>query len=381
LIDQRHARYLSEERSLEERLERIDARLESVPRYLPKAWSKAVAGHHVPRPRLSANESPVGPSARVLRELAAAVEQSHRYPIESGVQAAIARRWDLPADRFLLTNGSDELSYLIGSVFIEPGDVVVLGDPPFPIHDLVTRLNRAVPRYVPLVDGRHDLAAMLDACGDAAVVWLPNPHNPTGGAVDPDDLCRFVEEAPEACIVVVDEAYRAFMDDAAQPPTGLLARRHDNLLIQRTFSKDHAMAGLRLGYGVASPKVIELLSVHRPPFSVNVAALAAAQAAEADPAFLRRIRDSIRRERGRLQRFLDEIGLPYLPSQANFVTVRFGDALDDVLDELEERGVPARDGRGLGMPGWARVTVGSADEMAALRDGIVAAVSAPQRSY
>jgi histidinol-phosphate aminotransferase len=242
----------------------------------------------------------------------------------------------------------------------------VLSEPSYQIDELVTRIQQGEPVLVPLVDGAHDLDAMAEAADGAAVLWLPTPHNPTGVATEPGALVEFLRLVPESCIVVIDEAYRSYVDPDRKPHTlGLLAA-HPNVIVQRTFSKSYALAGLRLGCGFGSPELIGALNGLRPPFNVNAAALAAGLAALDSPDWRDYGVELVRRERARLETTLSDFGFRYFPSQANFVTFQAPDN-DRLHQELLAQGLVARDGDDLGLPGWIRVSIGAPPEMAVLR--------------
>jgi histidinol-phosphate aminotransferase len=218
---------------------------------------------------------------------------------------------------------------------------------------------------VPLRDGRHDIGAMAEAAERAAVVWLPSPHNPTGAAARPGDLQALLSRVPEDCLVVLDEAYRAFADPDSRPDVPALLDAHPNLLVQRTLSKDWALAGLRAGYGLGTPELMTALRRVRPPFSVNAMALAAIEAAAHAPAWRAMAVARVREERARLEAELARLGVEYLPSQANFVTARLDPA--QVAPALAGCGLVVRSGDDLGLPGWVRISVGWAPQMAQLR--------------
>jgi histidinol-phosphate aminotransferase len=287
------------------------------------------------------------------------------YPDEHRARAVLADRTGVPPSAILLTNGSDELCYLLASVFLAPGRIAVLGDPPYQIDATASLLAGATLSRVPLRGGAHDLDAMAAAARDAAVVWLPSPHNPTGTAVPPADLAAFLRQVPETCLVVLDEAYRAFADPAYQPDIGPLLAAHPNLVVQRTLSKDWALAGLRVGYAVAAPALVEILVRARPPFSVNSVALAAIEGSTRAGAWHAMTVTRIREQRSLLADELGRLGVEYLPSQANFITARLDAGL--VEPPLAASGLAVRPGADLGLPGWVRISIGWAPQMAALR--------------
>jgi histidinol-phosphate aminotransferase len=301
----------------------------------------------------------------VRAALTAAPWRAARYPDESRALAAVAAEAGVQPSRVLLTNGSDELCYLIATVFLGPGRVAVAGDPCYQIDATASLLAGATLRRVPLRDGRHDIAAMAEAADGAAVLWLPSPHNPTGAAACPGDLDTLLGQVPEDCLVVLDEAYRAFLDPAWRPDVAALLDGHPNLIVQRTLSKDWALAGLRAGYGLGAAGLIAALGRVRPPFSVNAMALAAIEAAAGAPAWRAMAVARIREERARLEAELTRLGVEHFPSQANFVTARLDPAL--VAPALAGCGLVVRSGADIGLPGWVRISVGWAPQMAQLR--------------
>lgn len=335
-------------------------RLASLRAYRPGAAATTAAG------KLSSNEAPLGPAPAVRQAIANAADNAHRYPSADALASALAKRAGLGDEQVIVTNGSDELCYLIATLFLESGDRVVLSDPCYLIDELVTRVHRGSPVFVPLADGGHDLETVAREARTAVLVWLPTPHNPTGVAIEPAALERFLEQVPATCVVVLDEAYRCYADAAPRTLATALIVRHPNLIIQRTFSKAYALAGLRVGYGFGSPEVVRALNGIRPPFNVNVAAIAAAHAALENPAWRDYAVELVRRERARLQQTLTELGFEFFPSQANFVTFRAPD-LSRLQRELLAAGLVARDGRDLGLSGWLRVSIGAPPQMATLR--------------
>jgi histidinol-phosphate aminotransferase len=320
--------------------------------------------------KLSSNESPFGPSAAVRGAIAAAADSAHRYPEAAELRQLVAATSRVAPEQVVLGNGSDELCYLIATLFIEPGASVVLSDPCYRIDEIVTRLHGGDPVFVPLHDGVHDLDAMAAAADGAALVWLPTPHNPTGRAVAPDAVAEFLASVPAHCLVVLDEAYRPYADPHLRPDVTALLERHPNLVVQRTFSKVYALAGLRIGYALAAPEVATALERIRPPFNVNVAGVAGARAALADDAWSDYVVELVRRERSKLEELLEELGWEHHASQANFVTFRPPDS-GLLFSAFDTAGIAVRDGSDLGIAGWLRVSIGSPAQMAIVRGTIL----------
>lgn len=336
------------------------ARMAGVPAYRAGADSASPTG------KLSSNESPFGPSPAIRAAIAASIDAVNRYDNGRAVRDALAANLGLPGERLILTNGSDELCFLISTVFLARRDaVVVLSEPSYAIDVTVSVIAGAEVRRVPLVDGAHDLAALAAASEGAQLLWLPVPHNPTGRAVDPAELLELLAAVPDDCLVVLDEAYRGFVDEDALLDSIALLEAHPNLLVQRTLSKDHGLAGLRVGYGLGSAPLVAALEAARGPFTVNAAGLAAARATLDSEPWRRMAVSLVRRERDHLHTLLDELGIEHVRSQANFVTVRI--PWPAVRDALGRHGLSVRAGEDLGLPGWCRISMGLPAPMARLR--------------
>ncbi|SDS39158.1 pyridoxal phosphate-dependent aminotransferase [Microlunatus soli] len=334
-------------------------RLADVPGYQPGRAAPSEIG------KLSSNEAPLGASPRVRSTLQEAARGVHRYPNEADFSERLAAEVGVDPDRLLLTNGSDELCSLLGAAFLEPGDRVISSVPAYGIDLKVTALAAATLFGVPLQSGGHDLAALATASAGARLLWLPSPHNPTGAAIPVDGLRQLLDDVDPACFVILDEAYRGYVARDRRPDIGLLLAEHPNLVVQRTFSKDHALAGLRLGYGIAAAPIIDLLRRVRGPFSVNGPALAAANAALDDHAWHDFSTAMVITERERLSALLTELEIDFVPSQANFVTARIPHAT--MAEQLSRHGLTVRPGETLGLPGWVRISIGTPQAMTELR--------------
>jgi histidinol-phosphate aminotransferase len=339
---------------------RAAERLNDVPGYHPGAAPDGALSR-----KLSSNESPLGVSPVVRSALVGSLAAVGRYPQDTAVRARLADSVGLRPEHVVLTNGSDELCALVATAFLAPGDVVVQSEPAYAIDTKVSMVSGATLVSVPLRDGRHDLEGLARHSHGACVLWLPTPHNPTGTAVAPGDLATFLSLADRGCLIVLDEAYRAYLDETARPDVRPLLDRHPNLLVQRTFSKDHSLAGLRLGYGLADPRIIDLLVRVRAPFSVNTMALSAAGAALDDGAWNAMSVSQVVTERRTLESELESLGIEFFPSQANFVTARVPHAT--LADSLAAHHLTVRPGEDLGLPGWVRISIGTPQAMAVLR--------------
>ncbi len=309
--------------------------------------------------KLASNENPLGPSPLAVAAATRALAQSELYP-DGGCYALrqkLAARHGLAAEQIVVGNGSNELLELLGHVFLRPGDEVVMGTPAFIVYKLVTLLFGARPVEVPLVNHRHDLAALARAITPRTkLVFLPSPNNPTGTANTAEEITAFVRGLPEHVVFVFDEAYAEFLENP--PDLRPLVAEGRKVIGLRTFSKIYGLASLRVGYGYASPELAGLLNRVRQPFNVNAIGQAAALAALDDAEFVARARAVNAAGLTQLEAGFAARGLEWVPSVGNFILVKVGDGARGFV-ELQKRGVIVRPMKPYGMPEWLRVTVGT----------------------
>ena len=311
--------------------------------------------------KLSSNENPFGPSPRAIAAAVAALPGVNRYPADpGGLRARIAAVHGLTPDHVIATAGSDEVIHLVCAVYLEPGRRLVLGSPPYGIHRVAGQLSGADLVRVPLVDFVHDLPAMAAAARPGDVIAVTNPHNPTGTAVRPQALRDLLAAVPRDCVVLVDEAYHEFMDDDVRVSAVTMLHLHPGLVVSRTFSKAYGLAGLRIGYGIGRPETLEPMDRVRMPANVNSVGMAAGIAALDDRDHVERSVRLTREGRDRLAAACDRLGLEHVPSQANFMLVRDRGGWPEAL---AAEAIVMRPGANLGVPGWHRVTIGTATEM------------------
>jgi len=343
--------------------ERAAHRMRSVPTYKP---GRALAGHATSK--LSANESVLGPGPAVISAISHASRGISSYPTESAFLNQLAQSLQITPEQLLISNGSDEICFLIAQTLLDSSSIVVVSDPAYQIDATVSLIAGSDIRRVPIVNGVHDVEAMIASAHGASVIWFPNPHNPTGTIATSTQIRKLISSVPEDCLVVLDEAYRDYISPGFEPDVLSLLDEFPNLLIQRTLSKSWALAGVRLGYAMGDPSLIAQLRRVRAPFSVNALALVAGSAALGRPAWKDMTVARIRAGRELFENFLTEIGVEFLPSQANFVTVRIQhEHINSVLAPL---GISTRPGDDLGLPGWTRITIGWAPTMALVRQAI-----------
>ncbi|RXT13918.1 histidinol-phosphate transaminase [Ammoniphilus sp. CFH 90114] len=325
--------------------------------------------------KLASNENPFGCSPKVKEAIVPVLDQLAIYP-DGGSMALreeLAAFLEVDGSQLVFGNGSDELVMLTSRAYLEPGANTVMATPTFPVYKTTATVEGAEVIEVPLVDGVHDLKGLLANINEQTrVVWVCNPNNPSGTMNSEEEIKTFLDQVPKSVLVVLDEAYYEYVTDASYPESLKLLPQYSNVLILRTFSKIYGLAGLRIGYGVASPDIVDKLNRVREPFNTSSIAQVAAIAAMKDQEFVQSCRSLNDSGRKQLYAAFDEMGLSYYPSQGNFVLVDTKKDGNDVFQALLQKGYIIRSGRALGFPTWIRVTVGNEEQnsgfLAALRE-------------
>jgi histidinol-phosphate aminotransferase len=314
--------------------------------------------------KLASNENPLGPSPRALAVLREAVAQVHRYPDGACyyLRRGLAKKLGVSPDALIVGNGSNEILELVVRTFLRAGEDAIMADQAFAIYRLVVQAQGARGIRVPLRQFTHDLNAIADAITPATrIVFLANPNNPTGTIFFREPWEEFLAAVSPDIVVVMDEAYAEYVDDAHYPDSLAALRQERPIVILRTFSKIYGLAGLRVGYGIAQPELIDLMNRVRAPFNVNSLAQAAALAALDDDEHVARTRQVNREGMAYLRAAFAALGLEVVPSWANFLLVRVGNAAR-VYDALLREGVIVRPVGFYGFPEHVRVTVGLREE-------------------
>jgi histidinol-phosphate aminotransferase len=318
---------------------------------------------------LGSNENPLGPSQRALLAMRAALEESFRYPDPRGgaLKAALADHLDVEVERIALGNGSHELLMLLAQCFADPSHSIVYSQYGFAVFPIATAAAgaravcvRALPREHSGAPYGHHLPAMANSVrADTRIVYLANPNNPTGTWFDDAALADLLAVVPRDVLVVVDEAYHEYVDAPGLSTALRFTAEYPNLIVTRTFSKAYGLAGLRIGYLVAHPSVVEIIERLRESFNVNAVAQAGASAALADQEHLARSRETNKTEREWLRGELQSRDYRCLPSQTNFLMIDLGRDAFDLERRLFERGVIVRPMGSYGLQQTVRITVGS----------------------
>lgn len=328
--------------------------------------------------KLASNENPLGMPESAKQALSAAVANLGRYPDPAGfdLKKAISQRFGVDQSWLTLGNGSNDILELVASALIEPGSAVVYSQFAFVVYRLATQARGAKHLVVPAKDHGHDLPAMLEAITpETKIVYVANPNNPTGTYLSIEAIETFLAGVAARhgtrVTVVLDEAYNEFLEPALRVDGVALVKRYPNLIVSRSFSKAYGLAGLRVGFAMAQPALTDLLNRVRQPFNVNSLAQAAAIAALNDKEFLTKSFAVNRDGKEQLQKAFEKLGLQFVPSYANFVLVKVGDAARINL-ELLKRGVIVRPVAGDGLPEWLRVSIGLPHENQTFIDALTA---------
>ena len=321
--------------------------------------------------KMASNENPLGPSPKALAAMREALEQVALYPDGKCFQLtkALAGHLCVNENELFLGNGSDEIIHNLGITFLSPDDEIVQGDPSFSQYETSATVCNSGCVMVPLRDFTHDLDAMADRITDKTrLVYVANPNNPTGTIVTKQEVERFMARLPKRVIAIFDEAYYEYVDSPDYPNMIDYVKAGANVILLRTFSKVYGLAGLRVGYAIARPDLIECLNQVRLPFSVNSIAQAGAVASLDDPDQVARSRRVNSEGKKYLYRELEKMGLPYVPTEANFIFVDIKMDCRPVFTEMLKLGVIIRTGDIFGYPDFIRVTIGAAEENARFID-------------
>ena len=327
--------------------------------------------------KLSSNENALGCSPRAAAAFEASAKRLHLYPDGGAtkLREAIAREEGLEAENIVCGCGSDELLQLLGRAYLNPGDKVVQSEYGFLVYRLVAMQSGAELVSAPERNYTTDVDALIEAAGDdAKIVFLANPNNPTGTYISDDEVRRLRDALPETTLLVLDSAYAEFVRNADYSAGLELARERDDVVVTRTFSKIHGLAGARLGWAHANRSIIDVLHRVRGPFNVNLPAIEAGTAAIADRDFMKKSADHNEEWVAWLRQQIGGLGLEVTPSVCNFVLIHFPDTpgrtAKDADAFLTSKGLIIRPVDPYGLPNALRATVGKADENRRLVEGL-----------
>lgn len=348
----------------------LQPQIQRLPIYQPGRPIELVAQEFGLQPeaviKLASNENPLGASPRTLDAARNSLKEAWLYPENSAhfLCGDLAERLGLPEECFTIGAGSNEIFYLLASLFMGPETEAVMGEQAFVSYLISTIRAGGTPVRVPMPDYKHDLDAMRAAVTERTrLVYLPNPNNPTGTILPEAEVLAFARSLPDHVIFVYDEAYAEYQDPA--PDLRPLIHEGRKVICTRTFSKIYGLAGLRIGYGYSDPELAAQLNSVRPPFNTSNLAQQAARAALADTEWVAKSRATNAAGLQQLGAGFAKLGLEAVPSAANFILVQVPQA-EEAYDALQRQGVIVRPVAGYGLPQHLRVSVGTEPQNARL---------------
>lgn len=315
--------------------------------------------------KLASNENPLGASASVHSSVQSSLADVARYPDGSAylLKNKLSEFLGVATNQLTIGNGSNDVLELLVRVYLSSKNEAIVSQHSFVVYPIMTKATGAAIKVIPAKNYGHDLEATFDAISDKTrVVFIANPNNPTGTWVNHRDLTEFLDQVREDVLVVLDEAYFEYVQESEYPDGISLCEKYPNLVVTRTFSKVYGLAALRIGYSVSHPDIADLMNRIRQPFNVNAMSMVAALAALEDQEHV----DKSVKLNSRGLRFLesecDRLGLAFIPTVANFLTIDFGRDAMPIYDALLHEGVIVRPIGVYELPNHLRVTVGTQAE-------------------
>jgi histidinol-phosphate aminotransferase len=351
-------------------LEALNPALATLPVYQPGRPIEEVAREHNLAPasiiKVASNENPLGPSPKAVAAMQKVLGSLHLYPDGNAffLKRKLAEKLRVAPENIVLGNGSNEIIEFAGHSFVRPGVEVVVSEYCFAIYPIMARMFGADLVTVPAAGLGHDLPAMLRAVTPKTrVMFVANPNNPTGTLAPRAEIERLVRDVPDSVLLVMDEAYVEFIDDAPDLLALIRSGQKPNLLLMRTFSKIYGLAGLRLGYGIGHPDLIAAFEKVRQPFNINALIQAAALAALDDAEHIEKTLRNNREGLAWFEQALSALHLEIVRSAANFILVRVGSG-QAVFEAMQKQGVIVRPMGGYKLPEWIRISIGTPAENA-----------------
>ena len=342
--------------------------LDSIPPYKPGRSIEEIQRQYGIQDviKLASNENPLGASPKALAAISQFFSKVNFYPDGQcfNLRHALAQKLDVKPDQIIIGNGEDGLILETCMAYLDDSSEVIMSQSSFPVYDIYSSGMRARLVKTPLKNYGLDLEAMAAAItGRTKLIFVCNPNNPTGTTVDAAEVTRFLARVPDHVLVIFDEAYLEYVDEPDFPDSLRYVREgRENVMVMRTFSKIYGLAGLRLGYAIASPATLAHLYCVKEPFSVNMLAQVAGEAALGDDEFLNRTLSVNRSGRDYLYKEFDRLDLAYLKTQANFILVELGPRAGVIVEHLMQKGVIIRPCGAYDLPAFARISIGSAEQ-------------------
>lgn len=315
--------------------------------------------------KLASNENPLGASPKAIQSIKDYASNVCFYP-DGGcyyLKNSLATHLGVDPDNMIVGNGSDEIVSIITRVFVQKDDEAIMGDPSFLMYKIDTQLSRGKIIPIPLKEFKIDVCRMGEAITPRTkVIFISNPNNPTGTIVEKEKMRRIIEQVPPGVLIVCDEAYHEYVNDPEYPDTVSWVKEDKNIIVLRTFSKIYGLAGMRVGYGIARKEVISILNRARPPFNVNCLAQVAGRASLQDKEHVLKSKNLTEKGKKFLYSRLTELGVPFIPTQANFILIKSGEKTADIIRALLKKGIIVRGMEAYNLPHYIRLTIGRQEE-------------------
>ena len=315
--------------------------------------------------KLASNENPLGPSNKAVAAIREALGDLTRYPDGNGydLKLALSGKLSIDVEQITLGNGSSDILEFIVKCFVSEGDEVVVSQHAFAIYGLVTQVVGGKVLQVPARNWGHDLDAMAEAVTEKTkIIFVTNPNNPTGTWSTKGQLEAFLNKVPSNVVVLLDEAYFEYVDEPEYPSGIEYLNAFPNLVVTRTFSKAYGLASLRVGYGICSSEIADLMNRVRPPFNVDSLALAAAEACLKDEVYVKQSKELNSQGMIQLQAGFEQLNLGWIPSVGNFICFAIPDRAAEIFEGLLSKGVIVRPVANYDMPDYLRVSIGNEAE-------------------
>jgi len=315
--------------------------------------------------KLASNENPLGPSDCVKAAIQASFADLSRYPDSNGfaLKATLSKKYGLEINQITLGNGSNEILELLARAFLTTESEVIFSQYAFAVYPIVTQSAGAIAKVVPAINYGHDLQGMIAAITDKTrLIFIANPNNPTGTYLTEQALSEFLASIPSDVICVLDEAYFEYVSKVDYPNSVVWLAQYPNLVITRTFSKAYGLAGLRVGYSLSSAEMADILNRVRQPFNNNALALVAAEIALQDSDYLQTTVAMNNKGMQQLTAAFSDMGLSWIESVANFITVDMGREATSINTALLHKGVIVRPVANYELPHHLRISIGTEAE-------------------
>ncbi len=334
--------------------------IKSIPEYIP--------GKTPTKPgviKLASNENPFGPSPKALEAIAKEASRLHVYPDQKSLllREALAKKLRQADNNIIVGNGSDEIMQLAAATFLRPGEEVIIPENTFSLYNFFAKIFDGQPKFVPLKNNEQDLDAMARAITPKTkLVFLCNPHNPTGTYISNKALEDFLKKVPDKVLVIIDEAYMEYVEAKDFPDALKYVHKGKSILVLRTFSKFYGLAGLRVGYGISHKDIISYMFRAKPPFNVNRLAQAGAKAALEDKEFQKKTYKNNLEGKKYLYAELDKLGLEYKKTESNFIFINLKKSADELFMKMMKQRIIIRPLTSFGLPQAIRVSIGTEEQ-------------------